>query len=361
MHTHDLSPWMHQHQFHTTAAAAERGTRLVVAITLAMMVLEIAAGYAFNSLALLADGLHMSSHAFAIGLSALAYVAARRYAHDGRYAFGTWKIEILAAYTSAVLLAVMAATMAAGAVGRLLAPQPIAYTSALWVAGLGLGVNLFCALVLGHAHQHGHDHAHPHTHGQGHGHSHDHGHHHGHHHHHGPSHRHDHPQDHQHPHGEDADDATSLLVARSPATDLNLRSAYLHVLADAATSILALLALAGGARFGWQWLDPAMGFVGAIVIAFWARGLIVQSSRILLDREMDHPVVSEIREMLETGPEAGETRITDLHVWRVGTAAYAVALSLITHDENLTPDTVRRQLAVHEELAHVTVEIRQCA
>lgn len=343
MHTHDLSPWVHQHQFHTTAAAAERGTRLVVAITLAMMVLEIGAGYAFNSLALLADGLHMSSHAFAIGLSALAYVAARRYANDRRYAFGTWKIEILAAYTSAVLLAVMAATMAAGAVGRLLAPQPIAYASALWVAGLGLGVNLFCALVLGHAHQHGHGHSHDH--------------------HHGHSHRHDHPQDHHHPHhthGEDAASTTSLLGAHSPATDLNLRSAYLHVLADAATSILALLALAGGARFGWQWLDPAMGLVGAIVIAFWARGLIVQSSRILLDREMDHPVVSEIREMLETGPEAGETRITDLHVWRVGTAAYAVALSLITHDESLTPDSVRRQLAVHEELAHVTVEIRQC-
>jgi Co/Zn/Cd efflux system component len=132
------------------------------------------------------------------------------------------------------------------------------------------------------------------------------------------------------------------------------------VIADAATSILALVALAGGAHFGWQWLDPVMGLVGAVVIVLWARGLILQSSRVLLDREMDHPVVTEIREMLETGPEGGETRITDLHVWRVGTEAYAVAVSLVTHDADLTPDTVRHQLSVHEELVHVTVEIRQC-
>ena len=330
MHSHDLSPWTHDHRFHTTAAAAERGTRVVVVITLAMMVLEIAAGYAFNSLALLADGLHMSSHAFAIGLSALAYVAARRYAGDQRYAFGTWKIEILAAYTSAILLLGMAVLMAVGAIGRLLAPEPIAYESALWVAALGLGVNLFCAFVLGQAH--GHSHAHEHAHGHNHGlHSHA-----------GSAHSH---ADHR---------------GHSPHTDLNLRSAYLHVLADAATSILALLALAGGAHFGWRWLDPVMGLVGAAVIALWARGLILQSSRVLLDREMDHPVVTEIREMLETGPEAGETRITDLHVWRVGTEVYAVALSLLTHDETLTPDAVRGQLSVHEELVHVTVEIRQC-
>ena len=329
MHSHDLSPWTHEHHFHTTAAAAERGTRVVVAVTLAMMVIEIAAGYVFNSLALLADGLHMSSHAFAIGLSALAYVAARRYAGDQRYAFGTWKIEILAAYTSAILLLGMALLMAAGAIGRLLAPQPVAYESALWVAALGLGTNLFCALVLGQAH--GHSHAHPHGHTHAHG-----------HHSHGDTAS-------PHPHG-----------AHSHHADLNLRSAYLHVLADAATSILALIALAGGAHFGWQWLDPVMGLVGAVVITLWARGLILQSSRVLLDREMDHPVVAEIREMLETGPDAGETRITDLHVWRVGTEAYAVALSLVTHDVNLTPDAVRQQLSVHEELVHVTVEIRQC-
>lgn len=330
MHSHDLSPWTHEHHFHTTAAAAERGTRTVVAVTLTMMVIEIAAGYIFNSLALLADGLHMSSHAFAIGLSALAYVAARRYAGDQRYAFGTWKIEILAAYTSAILLLGMAVLMAAGAVARLLSPQPIAYESALWVAALGLGVNLFCAFVLGQAHGHPHAHAHDHSHGHA-----------------------------AHAHAGSAHSHSSRGV-HSHHEDLNLRSAYLHVLADAATSILALLALAGGARFGWQWLDPVMGLVGAVVIALWARGLILQSSRVLLDREMDHPVVAEIREMLETGPEAGETRITDLHVWRVATEAYAVALSLVTHDTELTPDTVRRQLSVHEELVHVTVEIRQC-
>lgn len=338
MHTHDLSPWTHEHRFHSAAAGAERGTRMVVAITCAMMIVEIAAGWWFNSLALLADGIHMSSHAFAIGLTAFAYVAARRLALDPRYAFGTWKIEILGAYTSAILLLVMAALMAAGALHRLLAPQPIDFEPALWVAAAGLVVNLICARILGLAGHHGHDHHDAHHHGHHHGHHHAQEHSHA-HHHHGAA----HPAPHS-AHGE----------------DLNLRAAYLHVLADAATSILALIALAGGAWYGWHWLDPVMGLVGAVVVTVWALGLIRQTSRVLLDREMDDPVVAEIREAVETEEDQGDTRITDLHVWRVGKRAYAVALSVVTHDRALTAQGIRNRLGIHDEIAHVTAEIHQC-
>ncbi|MBM4226188.1 MAG: CDF family Co(II)/Ni(II) efflux transporter DmeF [Gammaproteobacteria bacterium] len=317
MHTHDLSPWTHEHHFHSATAAAERGTRLVAAITLAMMVVEIVAGWWFNSMALLADGIHMGSHAFAIGLTAFAYVAARRLAADPRYAFGTWKIEILGAYTSAVLLLVMAALMAAGAIHRLLAPQAIDYGPALWVAAAGFVVNLLCARILGLAHHHDYAHHHHHDHDHGDTHA-------GHH------------------------------------ADLNLRAAYLHVLADAATSILAMLALTGGALFGWQWLDPVMGLVGAVVVSVWALGPIRQSSRVLLDREMDDPVVAEIREAVETGADQGDTRITDLHVWRVGKRAYAVAVSVVTHERTLTAEIIRQRLRIHDEIAHVTAEIHQC-
>lgn len=328
MHSHDLSPWRHEHHFHTAAPAAERGTRWVMLITLAMMGVELVTGWLFNSMALLADGVHMSSHAFAVGVSLFAYIAARRLAGDQRYAFGTWKIEILGAWTSATLLLVMAALMVWGALHRLMIPQPIDYVSALWVAAIGLLVNLACARILGSAHHHDHGHAHhahaPHDHAP-HGH---------------------HPHGHEHPHHGHG--------------DLNLRSAYLHVLADALTSVLALVALFCGLQFGWQWMDPAMALFGAMVVTLWARDLLRQSSRILLDREMDHPVVAEIREALETGPEAGETRLTDLHVWRVGKDAYAVALSAVTHDTALTPAEVRRRLAIHREIAHVTAEIQVC-
>lgn len=214
MHTENLSSWTHSHVFDTGNHAAERGTRLVMLITAVTMVVEIAAGWWFNSMALLADGWHMSSHAFAIGLTAFAYAAARRYASDASFAFGTWKIEVLAGFASAVFLLGVAALMALGSVERLFSPQAIHYREAMAVTALGLLVNLGCALILGGAH-HGHDH---------HGHAHDH--HDGHHHAHGHGHHH----------------------------DINLRSAYLHVLADAATSVLAIVVLAGGWWLGWSWL-----------------------------------------------------------------------------------------------------------
>lgn len=307
MHTHDLSKWTHGHRFDAGNHAAEKGTRAVMWITLGMMALEILAGYGFNSMALLADGWHMSSHALAIGLSAFAYGAARRYAHDPRFAFGTWKIEILAGYSSAILLLGVAGLMLVGSVERILSPQPIHYEEALVVAVLGLAVNLVCAAILGHVHEdHGHDHRH-----------------------------------HEH-------------------QDLNLKSAYFHVLADAATSVLAIGALIGGLLYGWSWLDPVMGMVGALLVALWAKNLLIESGKVLLDREMDHPVVAEIREVLEAGSGAGDTHIADLHVWRVGKASYACAISLVTHDPLLSAEQIREMLAVHEEIVHTTVEIHQC-
>ncbi|MCK2125167.1 CDF family Co(II)/Ni(II) efflux transporter DmeF [Thauera aromatica] len=315
MHPESLSDWIHDHVFDRGNALAERSTWAVMWITAATMVVEIAAGWWFNSMALLADGWHMSSHAFAIGVSALAYAAARRYAKDRRFAFGTWKIEILGGFASAIFLLGVAAMMVLGSVERLVSPQPIQYKEAIAVALLGLAVNVVCAWILGRAHHHGHDHGHDHSHAHS---AHDHDHHH---------------------------------------HDLNLKSAYLHVIADAATSVLAIVALFGGWIYGWSWLDPAMGIVGAVLVAIWAKGLLAETGKVLLDREMDDPVVAEIREAVETGPEDGGTRIADLHVWRVGKAAYACAIAVVTHDRALTPDAVRARLAVHEEIVHSTIEI----
>lgn len=321
MHAHDLSPWRHSHRFGTDDSAGERGTRLVMWITAVVMVVEIGAGWWFNSMALLADGWHMSSHAFAIGLSAFAYAAMRRHASDPRFAFGTWKIEVLAGFASALFLLGVAALMVVGSVERLWSPAPIHYREAIAVTVLGLLVNLFCARVLGGAHHAHDDHGHGHSHGHG-----------------------DHGHDHDHGHG----------------TDLNLKSAYLHVLADAATSVLAIVALVGGWVWGWAWLDPAMGIVGAALVAHWARGLLKETGRALLDREMDHPVVAEIREGIEQGLADSHTRVVDLHVWRVGRNVYSCALAVVTHSLTLGADDVRATFSMHEEIVHSTIEVQRC-
>jgi len=314
MATQTSDRWQHSHQFHTSNLGAERKTRLAVWLTAVMMVAEIAGGWFFNSMALLADGWHMSSHALALGLSLLAYAAARRYAGDRRFAFGTWKIEILGGYSSALLLLGVAGLMAFQSVERLLAPGPIHYDQAIVIAAVGLAVNLICAWLL----RDDHHHHHPHDHHHGHDHQHDHG--------------------HQH--------------------DLNLRSAYLHVVADAATSVLAIVALLAGKLWGAGWLDPVMGLLGALLVALWARGLLRDTSRVLLDAEMDAPLVAEIREVVAQLPVPAS--ITDLHVWRVGKDQYACILGLATACE-LSADSVRQALGVHEELAHVTVEVNRLA
>jgi cation diffusion facilitator family transporter len=314
MHTPDLSHLQHHHIFNEGNAVAEKGTRAVMLITAAMMVVEIFAGWWFNSMALLADGWHMSSHVFAIGLSALAYASARHYSQDPRFTFGTWKIEILAGFTSAIFLLGVAAMMVFGSVERIFSPQPIHYQEAVVVAIVGLLVNIICAMILGNA-QHDHEL----------------------HHHHDQE---NNPHVHHH--------------------DLNLKSAYIHVIADAATSVLAIFALVCGMFYGWSWLDPVMGIVGAALVALWAKNLLIETGKVLLDREMDHPVVDEIREVIESKDNPDETRITDLHVWRVGKQAYACAVSIITHSETLTPERVRELLSIHEEIVHTTIEIHRC-
>ena len=300
-----VDDWRHSHVFDEGNPLAERNTRWAVALTAIMMVAEIIGGWMFNSMSLLADGWHMSSHALALGLSVLAYRAARRYAHDTRFAFGTWKIEVLGGYTSALMLVLVAGLMLYQSVERLISPTTIHYDQAIAIATVGLLVNIACAWLL--KDKHGHDHHNNETHG---------------HHHH----------------------------------DLNQRSAYLHVVADAATSVLAILALTGGKLWGAIWLDPVMGIVGAGLVALWAYGLLRDTCRVLLDAEMNAPVVAEIREVIMASQISAH--ISDLHVWRVGKGKYACILSLVTK-EIVDPDYFKRQLSIHEELIHISVEVNR--
>jgi cation diffusion facilitator family transporter len=301
----------HLHDFGDVNPLAERRTRLVALITAVMMVAELVVGWWSQSMALLADGWHMGTHAVALGLSAAAYALARRLQRDDRFAFGTWKIEILGGYTSAIVLFAVAATMAFESVRRLLHPLPVAFNEALVVAALGLAVNLLSAGLLAGAGGHA-----------------------------GPARRHAHEHA---PHG-------------GAHHDLNLRSATVHVAADAATSVLALLALSGGKYFGAGWLDPTVGLVGSVVVAAWAVGLVRDTGRVLLDAEMDAPVVAEIRAALDTLGE--RVTLQDLHVWRVGRAHYACVIHLST-SAPIAPEQVRALLAEHPELVHVTVEVNR--
>jgi len=306
-----LSPasWQHTHTFDEGNSLAERKTRWAVLLNVVMMVVEVASGYAFNSMALLADGWHMSSHAVALGFSVLAYAAARRFAGDGRFAFGTWKIEILGGYSSALLLLAVAGLMLFQSAERLISPTPIHYSQAIAIALVGLAVNLICAWLLRGEHHQG-PHGHSHDHHGGHG-------------------------DHE---------------------DLNLRAAYVHVLADAATSVLAIVALASGMLWGAKWLDAVMGMVGAVLVAVWARGLLRDAGKVLLDAEMDAPVVQEIREVIAESPWLAV--ISDLHVWRVGRGQYACIVALVTASD-AQPSDFKRLLGVHEELVHISVEINR--
>ena len=279
-----------------------RRTLWVVALTFVMMIGEIAAGYITGSMALLADGFHMATHAGALGIAAAAYGFARRNANNARYSFGTGKVGDLAGFASAMVLGLVAIGIAAESVYRLFQPTTVAFTEATVIAVVGLAVNIASAFLL--AGDHGH-----------HGHSHEHGHHHHH--------------------------------------DNNLRSAYVHVLADALTSVLAIAALLAGRYLGWVWLDPVMGIVGAIVIAKWAVGLMRDSAAVLLDVTDTH-VADEIRELLES---SDDVRISDLHVWQVGPQARAAIVSVVAA-ANVSADTIRERLAPVHELSHLTVELR---
>jgi cation diffusion facilitator family transporter len=308
MHRADHSRFRHSHDFVRDFSKGERRTRIVIAITGVMMVVEITAGLLSHSMALLADGWHMSTHVTAFLITAIAYYFTRRHASNVEFSFGTGKIGVLGGFASAVVLSVVAFLMAGESVHRLFVPLAIHFNEAIGIACIALTVNLVCAFLLKEDHHHSHDRAS------------------GHHHH-----AHDH--------------------------DLNLRAAYLHVLADAFTTLLAIVALTSGKFFGWSWLDPVVGLVGSGVVFSWAYGLLRDTSGILLDRT---PVTSdlpdEIRRVVESD---GDSIVTDLHVWRVGTGKFAAIVSIVAHEPK-TSDGYRELLREHEELVHVTIETQHC-
>jgi cation diffusion facilitator family transporter len=331
----DAATLGHGHTFDTDRPVeGERRTRWVVAITVVMMVAEIVAGTVFRSMALLADGWHMGTHAAALGVAVFAYVYARRHAADPRYSFGTGKVGALAGFASAVGLAVVALLVGGESVSRLSSPVSIQFDDAIAVAFIGLAVNLVCAWLLrGGEHGHGHGHAHP-GHGGDDGPGPDHG--------HGDDHHDDHDAHHGHGHGP------------REHHDHNLRAAYLHVLADALTSVFAILALTAGKLLGWTWMDPVMGLVGAVVIARWSVGLLRDTSAVLLDAEL----APARREAIRAALEAPGDRVTDLHVWRVGPRHHAAIVVVVTQGDG-SPALVRARLQAFPELAHVTVEIQR--
>lgn len=303
-------------------ARNERKVWAVIVLTLAMMVVEIVAGTAYGSMALVADGLHMSTHAAAMLIAAGAYYFARKHERNPRFTFGTGKLGDLAAFASAVILALIALLIAYESALRLAAPVPISFGQAIGVAAVGLVVNLVSAWLLKDDHHHGHGHGH--HHGDGH--------------------------DEHHDHDEHRDHGDAVPVG---GRDNNLRAAYLHVLADALTSVLAIAALALGSLYGWVWLDPVMGIVGALVIARWSWGLVRDAGAVLLDYIPEgEDLPDEIREAIESDGD----RITDLHVWQVGPGHHAAIVSIAT-EAPLPLEAYRAKLAHIHDLSHLTVEV----
>lgn len=314
MHEHDLGRWQHDHAFLTGREhLSERATRRVVAITAFAMVAEVVGGAWFNSMALLADGWHMATHVGALGIAAFAYSYARRHINDPRFTFGTGKVGALAGFTSAVVLAAIAAFVAWESLLRLSHPLPIQFDEALVIAWLGLVVNLASAWML----RFRHDEHHPVAAAHGSGHAHD---------------RHHHGHDH------------------------NLRAAYLHVLADAMTSVLAIIALALGKLFGLVWVDPAMGIVGSLVIVSWSVSLLRQTGSVLLDESVDEALAGAVRDALAREPD---TDVTDLHLWRIAPGHCAGIVSILTHEPR-APSHYKALLGHIRGLAHVTVEVNRC-
>lgn len=331
----DLS---HEHVFlGDDHARNERKVWLVIAITTAMMVAEITAGTIFGSMALLADGWHMSTHAGAMLIAAGAYWYARRRARDARFTFGTGKLGDLAGFASAIVLALVALLIAAESVMRLAQPVAIAFDQAILVAILGLAVNLVSAYLLrNEPHHHGHSHGHDHTHEQHHG------------------HHHEHDDDHQHHHDHHGHHQPG---GHRAAEDHNLRAAYLHVLADALTSLLAIVALLFGRAYGWIWLDPLMGIIGGLVIARWSFGLMRDTAGVLLDvSPQKGALAGEIRACVENASD----RLADLHVWQVGPGHHAAILSIVSSKPQ-EPSLYKDRLRQVEGLSHVTVEVTRAA
>jgi cation diffusion facilitator family transporter len=305
MHIHTLQRWKHRHRYNIEDGHGERNTRRVILLTVSMMIIEITAGYLFGSMALLADGWHMGTHAVALGITAFAYYYARRHSDNPNYSFGTGKVGVLGGFTSAVVLGVIALLIGVESVQRLISPQPIRFNEAIAVAFVGLVVNVISAFLLQGKHAHHHE---------------------------GKAHNHGHAH---------------------KFRDHNLRAAYFHVLADALTSVLAIIALFTGKAFGWVWMDPIMGIVGALIISRWSYGLLVDTGKVLLDRDVNQEAVAEIRAVIEAD---SDNRVADLHVWRVGSHHLSAIVSIVTHFPK-SPDHYKKLLADYDEIAHVTVEV----
>jgi cation diffusion facilitator family transporter len=300
MHIHTLEKWQHSHDFVVIHEKGEKRTKQVFVLTLITMVAEITAGFAFGSMALLADGWHMGTHSVAFAITLFAYHYSKKHAKDNKYTFGTGKVSVLGGFASAVALASVAIFMVLESIQRFINPTTIHFNEAIAVAVLGLFVNILCAFLLYGHHGNAHSHAHHHDH--------------------------------------------------------NIRGAYLHVLADALTSILAIIALSIGKYSGWNWLDPLMGIVGAILITRWSYGLILDTSSILLDRNI---TLEKTKDIINTIESDSDNRISDIHIWKVGPADYAAMISLVTHFPK-NSDYYKNLLSKYEELSHITIEVNYC-
>jgi cation diffusion facilitator family transporter len=315
MHTHSLEDFRHAHVFLGKAHARnERKTWTVIAICTAMMVAEIIGGVWFGSVALVADGLHMSTHAGALLIAALAYTYSRRYAGDERFVFGTGKFGDLAAFTSAIALAMIALLIGYESLSRFFHPVPIAFNQAIPIAVVGLGINLLSAFLL----REDHDHHHP------------------------------------HPHHE-RDQAHTLSERGLHHRDHNLRAAFVHVLADAAVSVLVIVGLVAGRQFGWIWMDPLMGLIATVVIMSWSWSLVRAAGAVLLDVSPDPALSAKIAERLE---QRGD-RISDLHLWRVGPGHIAAVVSVVS-DHPETSSSYKKRLSDLPGLSHLTIEVERC-
>lgn len=303
MHIQSLHKWTHSHNFNVDDGHAERNTRRVILLTVFMMVIEISAGYLFGSMALLADGWHMGTHAVALGIAAFAYYYARLNSDNPNYSFGTGKVGVLGGFASAVVLAIVALLMGIESIERVISPKQIHFNEAIAVAVIGLIVNIVSALLLQDRHHHSEGHNSDKIH-----------------------------QDH------------------------NLKAAYLHVMADALTSLLAIIALFTGKMFGWIWMDPIMGIVGALLITRWSYRLLIDTGKILLDRDINQEAVAEIQAKIESD---SDNKVSDIHVWRVGSYHLSAIISIVT-DYPKPPEYYKTLLADYEELVHVTVEVIKC-
>ena len=296
--------WNHEHSFgQDKKRSSETRTIIVILITASMMCIEIVAGLAYGSMALLADGLHMASHTAALSISAYAYYFARKRAHDRSFSFGTGKVNSLGGYTGAILLLIFALMMVYESIHRLLKPEDILYNQAILVAVIGLIVNGASMLILGHdEHHHGHDH-----------------------------HGHDH----------------------------NLRAAYLHVLADTLTSFLAIIALLAAKFYAWNWMDPIMGIIGAILITKWSIGLLKQSGNVLLDRQGPDHLVKSVEKVIKSMPSKPE--IVDLHIWLIGPNIFSAAITVLANEEKCIGCLIKSEIKNISAIVHTTIEVHQCS